>query len=113
MRASERFKHQGLDFWAAVKLVSQEVGYTNKKERSIRVPTLTEVVGVLEKRGLRKEKVVSTQGPTAYGQLLLDYFQHRADTLNNQVQHNLMRLEEAHELYERIKEQYKPTWAVP
>jgi hypothetical protein len=113
MRANERFRHQGLDFWAAVKLVSQEVGYTSKRTKTIRVPTMDEIVGVLEKRGLRKDKMLSKQGVMLHGQLVLDYFQHRADLLNTQVQHSLMNLEEAQALYAEIREKHPPTWPVP
>lgn len=42
--------------------------------------------------------------PNAYGQLLVDYFAYRADTLNNFVKAKLQTLAEAQAMYARIKE---------
>lgn len=51
--------------------------------------------------------------PTELGKLLQAYFQHRADVLNNQVQHWLMDEAEAKAEFERLLKDLSPTCPLP
>ena len=112
MIADERFLAQPRDFWASIRLISQEVGYTVRGERTIRVPSSTEIVACLEALGLRADYLIEGERLTEMGGLIAAYFQHRADVLNGFVQHHLMDRHEAEELYERVRADY-PDSAAP
>ena len=43
MKPDPRFLHLPKDFWANVRLISQEVGYTVKGQGQIKVPSLAEI----------------------------------------------------------------------
>ena len=98
MIADERFLAQPRDFWASIRLISQEVGYTVRGERTIRVPSSTEIVACLEALGLRADYLIEGERLTEMGGLIAAYFQHRADVLNGFVQHHLMDRHEAEEV---------------
>jgi len=109
MRADPRFKDLPLNFWATVRSVSQSFGYSVRKKKSqpdavshglVSVPSAEQIVCALEKTGLGTAFLgVELNGSTWLG-LLLDYFQYRANILNNYVRLQLMDVVEAREMYE-------------
>lgn len=114
MKADKRFLSQPLDFWANIKLISQKAGYTDKKTKHIKVHTLEEIKKVYESNNLDYSKVIDKNDKfTEYGKLIVDYLQHRSDVLRHQVEPQLMKVDEAKKLFENLKEQYKPTCALP
>lgn len=117
MLADQRFLRQEPAFWAHVRSISQHVGYTTRKTRlrpsQIRVPTLDDVRGTLADLGLTNGHVAKGDRPTKFGQLLLDYFQFRADVLNNEVKEHLMDAKEAKKLFDLLKKELSPTCPLP
>ncbi len=109
MKPDSRFVNQPRSFWAHVRSISEEVGYTVRGHSAIRVPTLAEVIAALEALDLRSDHVGVEARPTIFGQLLLDYFAHRAEALNGTVQKQLMDAEAARSVFERLRKKYKPT----
>ena len=77
MKPNEEFLNQDKSFWAFVRTVSEEVGYTVHGEDKIRVPTLTEVADALTALKLDASSVRERDRPTELGRKLLDYFAHR------------------------------------
>ena len=102
MRANVNF--QGLDkgFWAHVRSLSQTLGYTARGSGTIKVPTLAEVLKGMKKLELLTDHLLQAGKPTEFAQKLLDYFEFRADVLNNTVQHQLMDAAAAKAMYERL-----------
>lgn len=102
------------EFWANVKFISQRLGYTDRKTKQIKVYPLKKIIALYKEHGFQINKIAFNNGePTEFGQLLLDYFDYRADALNKYVQNNLMDLDEAKLLYEKLRDQYNPTCEVP
>ena len=92
MKPNVRFVQQPLDFWAHVRSLSQELGYTEKTTRQIKTYSSDDVIRGLHKLGLTSDHFLDSQtGLSAFGTLLLEYFQHRATVLNEVVQHNRLR----------------------
>ena len=60
---------------------------------------------------LSSEHLVQGKQPTQMGQLIIDYFQYRADVLNDYVRPRLMELAEAKATYEAMRAQHKPVLA--
>lgn len=104
MKADPRFLRQGKEFWAHVRTISQEVGYTRRGTKAILIPTVPEIVAALTKLKLSSEHVVRRDGSlTAFGARLLDYFAFRAEILNGTVQYNLMDKRAAGTLFKRLR----------
>lgn len=114
MKADPRFQSQSREFWAYVRTISQEVGYTNRRDKTILVPTLEQIRQAFAKLSLSMERIENARlQPTAFGETLLDYFQWRADTLNGQVRGNLMDKQQAEREFDRLKHALKPRCPLP
>lgn len=114
MRAEKRFSSQPKSFWANVRYISQEVGYTVKRKSIIRIPTLESVMAVYGIAGLRIDHLVSSAGKrTDMGRAVFDYFEFRAAVLNEQVQHSLMSAEEAKGEFESLHRLHSPRCPLP
>ena len=109
MKANERFNRQELNFWADVRLISQLTGYTDRKTKAIKVPTIDEIVQEYERLDLSTFEIQDSGELTPYGSLLIDYFQYRSDILNKTVKNLLMNLDEAKSLFERLYQTYDHT----
>lgn len=110
MKPDARFLRQPKSFWATVRLVSQMVGYTNRRrkrnaEPSIRVPKLSEIATALQSSDLDPAHVLKEPGVgNDLGELLCGYFEYRADVLNNFVREQLMTADEAAKVFENLRE---------
>lgn len=113
MQAESKFLKQPLEFWANVKLISQKVGYTESKTSKIKVPTIDEIEKAFNDLGLDSNRIVSNKKATAFGSLLIEYFQHRANFLTNYVEPNLQDKDKAKKLYTKLKKELKPTCPQP
>ena len=92
MIANAEFQKQPKMFWAYVRTLSQKLGYTTRKTKQIKIPTVPEIVTGLTALGLDPTKLVKkgTVSPTDLGRALLNYFAYRAEVLNDKVQRQLM-----------------------
>jgi hypothetical protein len=109
MIADPRFQRQDKAFWAHIRSISEEVGYTARGAGTIKIPTLAEILTALRSLSLETDHV-STNGvkPTKFGTLLMDYFHYRAETLNKIVQPNLLDADAAKELFDELCAEYEP-----
>ena len=107
MVADAEFQKQPKMFWAYVRTLSQQLGYTRRKTKQIKIPTIPEIETGLTALGLDPTKLVKkgTDSPTDLGRVLLKYFAYRAEVLNNKVRAQLMNAKEARQLYERLLEE--------
>lgn len=114
MKADPRFLDQPKNFWANVRTISQEVGYTDRGKSSIKIPLLKDIHHAFSNLGLSATHIANTNGTlTDFGQRLLDYFTFRATVLNNIVQGHLMTKEEAEVEFNQLKEQLNPKCPLP
>lgn len=114
MRADPRFLAQTPEFWANVRTISQEVGYTLRGSATIRVPTLAEVRSVFARLGLSVSHIVSDGGALEpFGETLFSYFEHRASVLNDFVRPQLMDKAAAEQEFKRLKKQLCPRCPLP
>jgi hypothetical protein len=110
-------------FWANVRTISQEVGYTVRPKRQkgvrgqagpVKVPTLAEIKAALESIQLTAAHLVGeSASPTDLGKQVLDYFDYRADTLNRVVEPLLMDGKQARAEFERLQSTLKVQRPVP
>jgi hypothetical protein len=106
-----RFLRQPKQFWAHVRSISEEVGYTVRGKGAIKVPDMTQIVAALESLGLRADHIASKHDDTtatAFGKLLHSYFDYRARILNEFVEPRLMDVVRAKRLFKELCDQYRP-----
>lgn len=114
MKPNSSFQNLPKNFWADVKLISQEVQYTERKTGMIKIPTLAQIKEKYNALHLKTDHIFTgIYQPTEYGQKLLAYFTYRADVLNNTVQHYLMNKEQAKALFDELYEELEPTCHIP
>lgn len=113
MKPNPEFLHQSPEFWANVRLLSQKLGYTDRRTKQIKVPTITDIVAGYTAEKLNPDNIVADDVVTPFGQVLLGYFAYRADMLNRRVEPLLMNVSEARALFEELTGTYKPTCPLP
>lgn len=116
MKPDDRFLSQQKDFWAHVRTLSQHLGYTEKQAPSkgqVKVPTLGECLTAFGDLELEAGHLVDGGRTTPFMELLLAYFDYRADALNSFVESHLMKADEARRLFRRLKREYKPACPLP
>lgn len=114
MKANEIFMKQKPEFWAYVKTLSQSLGYTNRSNKTIKVPTIIEIQAAFKNLNLSIDEIINQdKSITIFGNHLLNYFQYRADVLNINVKNNLMNRDEAENLFHIIRNSYEPQCPLP
>lgn len=104
----------GKDFWANVRTISQEIGYTARGESRILVPALAQICIAYARLNLSTAHIVNEQGQlTSMGETLLQYFDFRAAALNDQVQADLMDRAAAAVLFEQLRATRVPRCPLP
>lgn len=107
MTADSRFIKQPKSFWAHIRSISEQVGYTVRGKGTIKVPTLNELLVALRKLDLNTGHVSRDEvTPTMLGTQMMDYFRYRADVLNHQVEASLMDSLEAERLFKSLCKKY-------
>lgn len=94
MKAFEKFRHQSHAFWGLVRFVSQELGYTNRRTKEIRVYSERDIKKLLKAKGYNAQDDVI--------RAVVEYAAARADYLNNTVKTNLMNIDTARSEYESL-----------
>lgn len=114
MNANNKFLKQPKYFWANVRSISQQVGYTARGTNQIRIPTLKEMDAALKNIGLSSSHIMLNESePTELGALLCEYFKYRADTLNSFVEPRLMDVLRAKKLFEECCVKYSSKCVIP
>lgn len=114
MRANPRFVNQQPEFWANIRTIGQEVGYTQRGEGTIKVPTLQEVRSKLGALGLDTKHLATAEGAlTQFGGTLFAYLQHRAEMLNGTVRMSLMDKDDAEREFNRLRKLHQPRCPLP
>jgi hypothetical protein len=114
LKADTRFLAQPKEFWANVRTISQEVGYTERGANSIKIPSLSAVQEKFGKLHLSTVHIAGENGQlTDFGHRLFDYFSFRATVLNDAVQGYFMRKDEAEAEFNRLKMKLNPQCPLP
>lgn len=71
MKPNAKFSKMDKSFWAAVRTISQEVGYTIRGKKLIKVPSVEGIVNAFDNISLDKEKIIDLNGsPTVDFQII-------------------------------------------
>lgn len=113
MKADPQFDKLPKSFWAAVRTVSQELGYTVRGESQVKVPTVSEMGRAFDVLGLNAQHIGDDENPTDLAKTLLAYYRHRANVLNSFVEPRLMNAKQAKAEFEALKKKLKPACPIP
>lgn len=113
MRPDPRFTQLPREFWANVRSVSQTAGYTGKGTGQIKAHGLSDILRATEAAGLLTTHLLVDNRPTALAQLLVEYFEFRAELLYTYVRPRLMDAEAARALFAKLLVELKPTCPIP
>ncbi len=114
MKADDRFLVQPREFWANVRLISEQVGYTVRGAKTIKVPTVDEIRAAFAKLGLDPGRIVGAGNDLSeLGGELLAYYEHRASVLNDQVRPMLMDKDEARAVFDDLFRRLRPSAPLP
>jgi hypothetical protein len=110
MKPDRRFLNQTKRFWAAVRLIGEQVGYTVRGSGQVRVPTIVEICHAFQDLGLDVSHVVGRNGKaTPLALSLLQYLKFRARVLADDVSRRLMDAEEARRMFQKLRRQLRTT----
>src|SRR4051794_38681004 len=111
MQPNKEFIGLPKQFWANVRTLSQEIGYTERPKRQpgvkgpagpIKIPALAEMKAALDAINLSSKHIVGDNAKaTDLGRQIIRYFDYRADALNRVVEPLLMDADRARALYEQ------------
>lgn len=113
MKAAPNFSTLPKSFWAVVRSVSQEVGYTVRGEGQVKVPTIEEIRRSFESLRLNVDRIGDVENPTDLAKRLLAYYQHRAKILNTFVEPRLMDVRRAKSEFDALKKKLQPSCPIP
>lgn len=113
MKPNPLFARLPKSFWAAVRIVSQHCGYTDRKEAAIKVPSREEIIGCFQALGFSLQSLETPVNGQPLLELLHRYFAYRAHLLNIEVAPSLLDAIEARQLFEQLKKQFQPKCPLP
>jgi hypothetical protein len=113
MIANNKFKSLPKSFWADVRAISQENGYTVRGKGTIKVPTIEEIISVYKKLSLNTDNIILNGTPTQHSVDLIEYFRYRADILYSDVRPKLMNANQAQMYYEDLVKKHNPKCLIP
>ena len=114
MQPNQKFFDLPEQFWANVRYIGQEIGYSRRGTGTICKPTLAEIVQAYQRNNVSTNHLVDKSGNfMKLGSQLADYMKFRADVLNNYVEPNLMDVDKARQEFENLKASLLPQCPIP
>lgn len=102
-----------MSFWANVRSISQEVGYTVRGRGIVKIPSLDEMCRAMSSIGLSSTHLMDDGGPTTLATRLCEYFEIRSKLLNEFVEPRLMMADQARTIFEGLQEKLDPSCPLP
>jgi hypothetical protein len=114
MKPDPRFLNLSKDFWAHVRLISEHLRYSDRATHQIKVPSFEDQVGSLDVLGMSGRRIADDScKPTHFGKQLSNYFDYRANVLNNTVEPCLMDAPAAKDLFNKVRRRLRSQMPVP
>lgn len=105
MRASGDFAGESISFWAYVRAIGEAMGYSKRGADRVQTFSVADMHLALAKLDRPTELLGPVGRPTDFALRLRDYFDYRADVLNDVVRKNLMVTAEAQEEFREVRKQ--------
>lgn len=107
MEPDARFSDEAPEFWALVRYTSEQLGYSKRRTKNnpnagLKRHSAEDILQRAEDANLSAEVAERVH-----------YLEHRADVLDNQVQHLLMDRSQAKQEFKKLKQQHHPACHLP
>jgi hypothetical protein len=114
MKPNPKFRNQPKQFWANVRTISQQVGYTQRGQGQVKIPTIKEIKDAFIRLGLKTSHIADEDDSlTPMGKDLRDYFDYRANILNTFVKPRLMDASKAKQEFKKLYSKLSPKCPIP
>lgn len=114
MKPNKDFLELPKNFWALVRLISQEVGYSDRATKMVKIPLDDDIQVKMQKFKLDFDSLKKTKiGSGNFGAILQNYFSYRAEVLNSYVQPRLMDATRAKETFNYHRKRLSPSCPLP
>lgn len=114
MGPEKRFMNLGKEFWANVRTISQQSGYTVRGTGQIKVHSVPGMMAAMQSVGLGTDHLCGADGhSTKLGHDLHEYFKYRADVLNTFVEPRLMDVARAAKAFNDLKSKLNSRCPLP
>lgn len=101
-------------FWAHVKLLSEILGYSARGTGKLKRYTSEDIIETMKKRNFSiKHLHARLINEQTYLEILIEYLNHRARILEDEIEPNLMSRDQAKEIFEKLKKELNPTCSLP
>lgn len=111
MRPIDKFLHKPKSFWASVRSLSQQVGYS--KDNTIIIPSIEQMTKAFTDLNLDSKRILNNDQPTDLANDLYEYFTARANSLIAIAEKNLMSAEEAKFEFDNLHKKLNPKCPIP
>lgn len=109
MRPNKKFQQQPKSFWGSVRSLSQEIGYTERGQGKLLVPSPERMSQAFVDLELDPANIVTEDGQTTeLGKLLHEYFAFRAQVLLSHVEPRLMDAARAKKVFNDLTKEAAP-----
>ncbi|GFO73595.1 hypothetical protein BJAS_P4493 [Bathymodiolus japonicus methanotrophic gill symbiont] len=113
MKANSEYLQMPRHFWAYVRTISQGCGYTDRKTKKVKIPTIESIIKAFDDLGLDISEILHNGHLTDFGTQLLGYFEYRANVLNDYVKPRLMNKDQAQQVFEELYSELSPNCPLP
>jgi hypothetical protein len=113
MKANAKYSSLPKSFWAAVRSISQKVGYTQRGEGQVKIPTIEEMDSAFISLNLDPTTIIKNNTPTQLAKTLEGYYSYRANVLNDFVEQRLMDVKRAKKEFQALRKKLKPSCPIP
>lgn len=111
MKPIPKFLNKPKSFWASVRSLSQEIGYSRRD--TIIVPSVKQMADAYDALGLDPTRIFHGGAPTNLANELHCYFKARAQVLVNEVEPKLLDAVEAKVLFEQTRAEFDHKCPIP
>jgi hypothetical protein len=119
MKPNKRFTNKKREFWANVRTISQEVGYSystrskSPEKGMIKAPTIKDMIKAYKKLKLDTFVLETNGRKTNLASNLIAYFKYRKSILEEQVSPKLMDVNRASAEFHNLKKKLNPSCPLP
>lgn len=114
MKPDERFLKLPKSFWAYVRLIGQECGYSQRGTGRLLVPTRHSVERKMQRLNLPSDSLdAELSGGSIIWDKLIEYLEYRAELAFTHIEPSLMNAEQAHDEFYKLKRRLRPKCPLP
>ena len=115
MQPFPEFAQKNKAFWAYIKLISEKLGYSERRTHKLRRYTFEEIINLMKDENISTSEILdeTSKKETALGRSIVKYLNIRSEIIETHVAPNLMNRNQAKKEFEKAKKRIKPKCHLP